>query len=201
MKFRAEHVLNIGKLFEADRAKRDAAISAAIEKFFPAGMRLSPMDAAKVLLKAEEALARLNLSEREVGMLADALEHLYVAGLIHGICIQYRPGDAMARAARSGVSRNTGDMVKSFTKLRTDNLDQQKAVQDLLGKALPEKEPAGGYEEVEEMLCALWYDFEYTDPCNKFRDARMVTIRDHADALFIDGIVYGVLLAMGAQDK
>ena len=90
-------------------------------------------------------------------------------------------------------SRNTKIMVNNFLKLRTADPELQNKIADVLEGALPKREPKEGYAEVSYMLAALTHDFARIDPQDE--RASMNIIRDHADALFIDGIVYGAYLA------
>lgn len=95
--------------------------------------------------------------------------------------------------------RTTQNMIKNFSRLRTGDPELQKKIADVLADALPEVEPGEGYDEVNDMLNGLRYDYVRTDPQDA--DARMAILRDHADALFIDGLVYGAYLALGGDKE
>ena len=91
--------------------------------------------------------------------------------------------------------RLTQNMVRNFLKLHTWDRELQNKIADVLKDALPEEEPDEGYEAVAAMLACLHDDFELWDPENTRPETRMDILRDHADALFIDGMVYGAYLA------
>ena len=96
-------------------------------------------------------------------------------------------------------SRKTKVMIKNFLKLRTGDEELQNKIADVLDGALPKMEPKNGYDEVAQMLAALTHDFARADPLDD--KARMAIMRDHADALFIDGLVYGAYLATRSKEK
>ena len=97
--------------------------------------------------------------------------------------------------------RITKDMIRNFSKLRTWDRDLQNKIADVLKDALPEEEPTEGYEEVAEMIACLRDDFRMVDPQNADPETRIKVIRDHADALFIDGLVYGAYLATRTDEE
>ena len=95
--------------------------------------------------------------------------------------------------------RFTQNMIRNFSKLRTDDAELQNKIADVLAGALPEVEPADGYEEVKAMLEGLKYDFARTKGQGTYE--RLAILRDHANTLFIDGLVYGAYLALGGKDE
>ena len=97
------------------------------------------------------------------------------------------------------TKRTTQNMIKNFSRLRTGDPELQKKIADVLADALPEVEPADGYEEVEAMLEGLKYDFARTKGQGTYE--RLAILRDHANTLFIDGLVYGAYLALGGKNE
>ena len=189
MKFNKKDVTGIIKLFTRDKVEQDK-VMATLLNVMPQeeGMDFSYKAVEDELGEISAALDRLNLSEREVNMLVEALDRLYVKGMAHGAFLHGK----QAKRPR----RFTQNMIRNFTKLRTADVHQQIEITELLTGALPEDEPTDWYEEVAEMVYCLRDDFYRADPQNRNPEARMNLIRDHADALFIDGIVYGAFLAM-----
>ena len=185
MKFNKEDVAGIIELVSRDKVEQEKIMTALLEATTENRRRVTVEEE---LAKISAALDRLNLSEREVKLLADALEKLYEKGMAHGAFLQKNH----AKRPR----RLTQNMIRNFTKLRTADAHQQIELTELLAPGLPEEEPDDGYEEVAEMLYCLRDDYYRADPRNVNPDARMNILRDHADALFIDGIVYGAFLAM-----
>ena len=185
MKFNKEDVAGIIELVSRDKVEQEKIMAALLEATTENRRRFTVEEE---LAKISAALDRLNLSEREVKLLADALEKLYEKGMAHGAFLQKNH----AKRPR----RLTQNMIRNFTKLRTADVHQQTELTELLAPGLPEEEPDDGYEEVAEMLYCLRDDYYRADPRNVNPDARTNILRDHADALFIDGIVYGAFLAM-----
>ena len=95
--------------------------------------------------------------------------------------------------------RNSKTIIKNFIKMRTSDAEMQKRLMDALEDALPETEPDDGYEEVGEMLASFQYDCARTEPTEG--KLRWNMLRDHADVLFIDGVVYGAFLALGGKNE
>lgn len=95
--------------------------------------------------------------------------------------------------------RNSKTIIKNFVRMRTSDPEMQKKIIAALENALPEQEPDDGYEEVVEMLTSLRYDCARTEPQES--DKRWNMLRDHADVLFIDGLVYGALMALGGTNE
>lgn len=185
MKFHKEDVTGIIKLVTSDKTEQEKIMAALLEAVPEKGKHFTVEEE---LAEISAALDRLNLSEREVKLLADALDRLYEKGMAHGAFLHKNH----AKRPR----RYTQNMIRNFVKLWADDEDQQSRLAYVLEDALPEEEPADGYEVVATMIDCMKDDFQRADPQNTDPDARVNIIRDHADALFIDGMVYGAYLAM-----